>query len=80
MKQIGKCIIGDPIQVNSFTSNWETVRLHPSVFYRRYDDFLDGLKKSKGLHATVDMGQFILIRFLEKDDLTAFYRRHHEYV
>jgi len=80
MKQVGKCITGDPIQVNNLTRDWETVRLHPLVFYRRYDDFLDGLKTAKGLHATMDLGQFVLIRFLEKDDLTAFYRRHHEYV
>jgi hypothetical protein len=80
MKQEGKCIVGDPIKINSLTRDWETVRVHPLVFYRRYDTFVDGLKSSKGLHAMVDMGQYIMIRFSDKDDLTAFYRRHHEYV
>jgi hypothetical protein len=80
MKQQGKCIVGDPVKINNLTRDWETVRIHPLVFYRRQDTFLDGLKASKGLHACVDMGQFILIRFSDKEDLTAFYRRHHEYV
>jgi hypothetical protein len=80
MKQVGKYITGDLVKVNNLTRDWETVRIHPLVFYRRYDDFMDGLAKCKDLHTLLDMGQFILIRFLEKDDLTAFYRRHHEYV
>ena len=80
MKQQGKLIVGDPIKINSLTREWETVRIHPLVFYPRYDIFVDGLKNSKGLHACVDMGQYVMIRFSDKDDLTAFYRRHHEYV
>ena len=80
MKQIGKCIVGDPIKINNVTRGWETVRLHPSVYYRRLDAFLDGLSTSKGLHAVADLGQFVLIRFSEKEDLTAFYRLHHEYI
>ena len=80
MKQNGNYITGDPIKVENLTRDWETVRVHPLVFYRRYETFLDGLKSSKGLHAMLDLGQFVIFRFSEKDDLTAFYRRHHEYV
>jgi len=80
MKQQGKCIVGDPIQVDSYTSNWMSVRIHPTSYYRRQDEILEGLKKSKGLYAELDMGQFVVIRFSEKEDMTAFHRRHHEYV
>jgi hypothetical protein len=80
MKQEGKCIIGDPISVGSYTADWMTVRLHPIVYYRRYDEIQEGLKTSKGLYAEIDQGQFVVIRFSEKDDMTAFHRRHHEYV
>jgi len=80
MKQRGKCIIGDPIIVDSYTSDWATVRLHPAIFYRRQDEFQKGFKAMKGLYAEIDMGQFVIIRFSEKDDLTAFHRRHHEYI
>jgi hypothetical protein len=80
MKQQGKCIVGDPIQVNSFTSNWASVRMHPTSYYRRQEEIMEGLKKSKGLYAEIDLGQFIVIRFSEKDDVTSFHRRHHEYL
>jgi hypothetical protein len=80
MKQQGRCIIGDPISVDSYTTDWLSVRLHPTTFYRRYDEFQRGLKTVKGLYAELDFGQFIILRFSEKDDMTAFHRRHHEYV
>ena len=80
MKQKGKCITGDPIIVDSYTSDWETVRLHPTIFYRRQDEFQKGLKTVKGLYAEIDMGQFVVIRFSEKADMTAFHKRHHDYV
>lgn len=80
MKQQGKCIVGDPIQVDNFTAGWMSVRIHPASYYRRQEEILEGLKSSKGLYAELDLGQFIVIRFSEKDDMTAFHRRHHEYV
>ena len=80
MKQKGRSIIGDPIRVDNYTSNWQSVRLHPGVFYRRIDEIQKGFKHVKGLYAEIDMGQFVVIRFSEKDDLTDFHRRHHEYV
>lgn len=80
MKQQGKCIVGDPIQVDNFTADWMSVRIHPTSYYRRQEEILEGLKNSKGLYAELDLGQFIVIRFSEKDDMTAFHRRHHEYV
>jgi hypothetical protein len=57
-----------------------SVRLHPTTFYRRIDEFYESLSKAKGLYAEIDMGQFVVIRFSEKDDVTAFHRRHHEYI
>lgn len=80
MKQKGRAIVGDDIKVDSYTSNWTQVRVHPLVFYRRYDEFANGFKKVKGLYAELDQGQFISIRFSDKNDLTAFHRMHHEYI
>lgn len=80
MKQQGKCIIGDPVRVDSYTSDWSSVRLHPAVFYRRQAEFQKGFKTVKGLYAEIDMGQFVVIRFSEKNDMTAFHKRHQEYV
>ena len=80
MKQQGRCITGDPIRVDSFTADWMSVRLHPTTFYRRIDEFQQGFESVKGLYAEIDMGQFVVIRFSEKDDVTAFHRRHHEYL
>ncbi len=80
MKQEGRCIIGDPVRLDSYTSDWLSVRLHPTIFYRRLAEFQKGFKTVKGLYAEIDMGQFVVIRFSEKTDLTAFHKRHHEYV
>ncbi len=80
MKQNGKCLVGDPIQVDSYTSDWLSVRLHPTTFYRRLDDFRDGFAKVKGLYAELDMGQFVVIRFSEKEDVTMFHKLHHAYI
>lgn len=80
MKQKGNCLIGDPIALDSYTADWQSVRLAPNTFYRRHDQFQKGFKKVKGLYAEIDMGQFVTIRFSEKDDLTEFHRLHHEYV
>lgn len=80
MKQQGKCLIGDPIRLERFTADWLGVKLHPTTFYRRLDEFQDSFMENKGLHAEIDCGQYVLIRFSEKDDLTAFHRRHHPYL
>jgi len=80
MKQQGRCIVGDPISVDNYTTDWLSVRLHPTTFYRRYDEFQRGLNTVKGLYAELDFGQFVILRFSEKDDMTAFHKRHHEYV
>lgn len=80
MKQLGKCIVGDPIRVYNYTSDWLSIRLHPATFYRRHDEFQAGFKNVKGLYTELDLGQYILIRFTEKEDVTAFHRRHHEYI
>ena len=80
MKQLGNCITGDPIRVDSFTSDWMSVKLHPSTYYRRQEDFLDSLQKLTGLYAKIDMRQYVIIKFSNKDDLTSFHRYHHEYI
>lgn len=80
MKQQGKRLIGDPVRIERFTVDWETVRLHPTTYYRRIEEFLEGFDQVKGLYTDIDCGQYILIRFSEKDDLTAFHRRHHTYL
>lgn len=80
MRQQGKFIIGDVIRVESFTRDWNQVRLHPSTFYRRLDSFEEGFEKMKGLYTHLDLGQFISVRFANKEDLTTFHRLHHEYL
>jgi hypothetical protein len=80
MKQQGKCIVGDPISVDSYTADWMTIRLHPCVFYSRQEAFHNTLDSIKGLYAELDMGQFILLKFSEKEDVTRFHRNHHEYI
>lgn len=80
MKQQGKCITGNPISVDNYTSGWMSIRMHPTNYYRRQEEITESLKNSKGLYTEIDQGQFIVIRFSEKDDVTAFHRRHHEYI
>jgi len=80
MKQQGKLIVGDSIRVESYTRHWNQVRLHPSTFYRRLESFEKGFETVKGLYTHIDLGQFISVRFSEKDDLTTFHRLHHEYL
>ena len=80
MKQKGHEIVGNDVKIDRYTRNWTHVRVHPLVFYRRYDRFIEGFKSVKGLFAEIDQGQFISIRFSDKNDLTAFHRMHHEYL
>jgi len=80
MKQHGKHITGNPVSVDRFTAGWNFVKIHPTSYYRRQKEILEGLKKSKGFYTDIDMGQFVIIRFSEKDDLTTFHRDHHAYI
>jgi len=80
MRQDGKCIVGNPIQIESYTSAWHSVRVHPTTFYRRQEELIVGLDQSKGLYTELDMGEYVVIRFSDKDDLTSFHRRHNEYI
>lgn len=80
MKQKGKCLIGDPIRVDRFTADWMSVRLHPGIFYKRMEQIQSSLDRTKGIYAELDLGQYVVIRFSEKDDVTAFHRMHHEYI
>lgn len=80
MKQDGKCIVGDPIRVDDFTSDWLSVRVHPATYYRRIDDFYAGFTDVKGFYTRLDQGEYVVIRFSEKEDLTAFHRRHNNYI
>jgi len=80
MKINGKCVTGDPVLIDRYTSEWMSVRIHPGIFYRRMDLFQNGLDKARGYYAEIDSGPFIYIRFTEKEDLTEFRRMHHEYL
>ena len=80
MIQKGNELTGNDISVDSYTTHWSQIRVHPLVFYRRYDKFVEGFKQVKGLFAELDQGQFVSIRFSNKDDLTTFHRIHHEYI
>jgi len=80
VKKVGKCITGDMCRVDSYTQDWFPVKMHPSTYYRRMDEIGETLQKSKGLYTELDLGQFVLLRFSEKDDLTSFYKKHHDHV
>jgi len=80
MKQQGKCIVGDPISVDGYTADWMSIRVHPGTFYRRLEAIYKTLDSIKGVYAEIDMGQFVLLRFSDKDDVTKFHRDHHEYI
>lgn len=80
MKRKGNFVTGDPVRVSKYTDHWMTVRLHPAVFYRRIDQFHDSLANSRGLYTEIDTGECVMIRFSDKEDLTAFYRMHNQYV
>ena len=80
MKQKGNCLLGDPVLLSNYTAKWESIHVHPTTFYRRLDRFQKGFKKVKGFYVEIDMGDFVVIRFSEKDDLTAFHKMHHEYI
>ena len=80
MKILENCVTGDMVPVGSYTKDWYNVHIHPTTFYRKYDEFLKGFKQVKGLYTDLDFGQFISIRFSDKNDLTEFHRMHHEYI
>lgn len=80
MKQQGNCIIGDPIRVDDFTSNWNVISMHPSTFYRRYEEICENLQKTKGFYTKLDIGNYVLIKFSEKEDLDLFYKNSYEYI
>lgn len=77
MKQKGKCIVGNQRNVDDYTADWMSVRIHPATFYRRMKEFQDSLDTTKGLYAELDMGSYILLRFSEKEDVTSFHRTFH---
>lgn len=80
MKQSGKCITGPIRAIDSYTSDWDSVRIYPTVYYRRHSEFQSTLDTIKGLYVELDLGQYILIRFSNKDDLTEFHRKHHQHI
>ena len=80
MKRLGKSIVGDIRVVDSYTTDWMSVKMHPATYYRRIEEIQASLEKIKGLCAELDMGQYILLRFSDKDDVTTFHRNHHEYI
>jgi hypothetical protein len=80
MKQNGKRIDGDPVTLESYTSDWMSVRMHPTSYYRRREEIIASLGNTKGFYAELDQGQYVIIRFSNKDDVTEFHRIHHNYV
>lgn len=80
MKVIKNCIVGDQASIFSYTNDWYPVKIHPATYYRRMSDFEEGFKLVKGLYAEMDLGQYVMIRFSLKEDVTAFHRKHHEYL
>lgn len=77
MKQIGKCVTGQFNSVDTYTENWFSIRVHPGTYYRRQDEFEATFKKIKGLYTELDAGEFVIVRFSNKEDLTEFHRKHH---
>lgn len=79
VKQKGMRIIGDLVRVDDYTSDWASVRLHPTTYYRRLDEIESALCKSRNMYTQMDFGDYILIRFADNDDLTSFYKFNYEY-
>lgn len=80
MKQHGHEIVGDITKVDSYTCKWNQIKLHPSLFYRRYNEFSKSYKIVKGYYVELDLGQYISIRFSDLSDITKFYEMHKEYL
>ena len=80
MKQHGKCLVGDPVLLERYTTGWLSIKLHPTTFYRRHNEFQSGFEQVRGLYAEIDCGQYVLVRFSEKEDLTHFHRLHYQYL
>lgn len=80
MKQIGREITGNDIKVSSYTNDWIQIRIHPAIFYRRYEQFADSFNNIQGFYTELDQGQYVSVRFSDKNDVTEFYRKHHEYL
>ena len=80
MKIKGKCLIGSEVNLDSYTSNWMSIKLHPQVYFRRIEEIQQSLETTNGLYTLIDMVQYIVIRFSDKADVTTFYRKHHEYI
>lgn len=80
VKQIGNFLVGDVSGLESYTSDWFSVTLHPTTYYRRLDDMSMSLDAIRGMCAEIDTGESVVIRFSDKSDMTAFYKRHHEYI
>lgn len=80
MRQQGRRILGDLCALDDYTSKWISVRMHPATFYSRQHDIRKSLEDIEGHYVEIDMGQYVIFRFSENNDLTTFYRYHHEYI
>lgn len=80
MRKINNCLIGDFVRVDSYTTGWYTIKLHPGTYYRRQAEFISTLKKNTGLYAELDAGDSVLIRFDNMSDVNNFYKQHYGYI
>lgn len=80
MKQVGNRIIGDVVRLEDYTAKWDSLRLHPTTFYRKYAQFQQVLSSLPGLYAQIDAGDFVEIKFSNESDLNNFYKMHNEYI
>lgn len=80
MKVVGNLVTGDFARLMNYTAGWHSVKMHPATFYRRRFELETTLSKIKGLWSEIDMGECVLIKFSNKEDVTEFYKKHHSHI
>jgi hypothetical protein len=80
MKTSGRCVVGDTVDLDRYTSDWLSLRIHPVTFYRLLDEIRTTLSTVVGLYTEIDDGDFVWIRFSDRNDLIEFRKVYHEYL
>ena len=80
MKQSGKLITGDVVQLQGLTKNWTEVAFDPSTFYRNEDEICNSFSNFEDLYATMDIGHSVVIRMNSDKDASTLVTKWNEYL
>lgn len=75
MKQINKCITGTQVCIDNYTADWPSIKIHPTSFYKNYNDMTNKMKSIKGLYTFLDLGQYVVVRFSNEEDIRYFRKK-----